>query len=257
MNCPICSYGILAQPTDGSYDTCLACGCEVAKNMQPRPSSEYAEIEWYGPRWEFDLVAKWLGRASVLEIGCGEGFFARCLPISAEYYGVDFNAKARRVAESYFRECAPNFQFFDDCSEVTHKVDALCMFHVAEHIPEIKKNLSELILRCRPKMIAISVPNQGRFTIRMGLRESWDYPPHHLYRFSVAGMASLLGSLGYSLYRYESEPLRREELLAVLRKYLGVCKLSSALSNAIRIIPYRWRPRLGQASVFLFKTKSI
>ncbi|MDD2662761.1 MAG: hypothetical protein PHD19_03270 [Dechloromonas sp.] len=224
--------------------------------MTARPAQDYSDVEWYGFRWEFGVVAEHIRGCSgtILEIGCGEGYFARCLPSTANYFGVDFNVKAISAALEHFSTRAGGFYFSTDMPNISEEVQALCMFHVVEHIPRLREKLDDLICTYRPRLIAISVPNPNRLTVMQGVREAWDYPPHHLYRFTHHGVKKLFASLGYMLAHVESEPLGKDELREVLiNRFRWKRKWAKRLSSLEEIFPTCLLPRSGQASLFIFR----
>mgnify|MGYP001765808279 CR=1 FL=1 len=222
--------------------------------MTPRKPSEYATVEWYGHRWEFSRVAERIKNASVLELGCGEGYFARCLPASTKYWGVDFNESAINVASAVVgRE---TIRFSPNLPDLPGAVDWLCMFHVVEHIPSLASELASLLQRYQPKNVAVSVPNEQRLTVSCGCRETWDFPPHHLYRFSKTGVVKLFGNLGYRLVFFGNEPLRKCEVRDALGLGLGWSKsLVDLAEKCVGVLPEIIRPRLGQASLFIFEAQ--
>jgi hypothetical protein len=78
----------------------------------------------------------------------------------------------------------------------------------------------------------LSVPNPERLTLRW-CREEWDYPPHHLTRWTPRAIHNVLRSQGFRIYELHGEPLR------TLRQWHSVwCDL---LWEAWRIIGERLR----------------
>lgn len=258
--CPVCAKGPLMPGSDPTYWRCGHCRTEVACNLNPRPAVEYQSIEWYGHRWEFDLVASAIPHGSrILEIGCGEGHFARALHNKSVFYqGVDFNDKAlRAAAASVHRE---DFDFLPTLDAAHPPSDILCAFHVIEHIPRPSEALHSLLQQHQVRKVFMSVPNPGRATVKASARESWDYPPHHLYRFSEQGLQEMMESLGFEKCSAAFEPLRGEELAAIAQARIPAwlphrTKCIRALERALHRIPATKRPRLGQAMLLSFERR--
>lgn len=135
--------------------------------------------------------------------------------------------------------------------------DTLCAFHVIEHIPEPINFLRALLNKNQINRIFFSVPNPYRATVRMALREKWDYPPHHLYRFSESGLREMMRTLGFKTILVECEPMRNDEFKEIAEHRMPHwmphrAKLIDSLHRWFSKTPQRWRPRLGQAMLMAF-----
>lgn len=255
--CPICESGALHAGPDIQYFQCVNCESEVAKSLTPRPASEYELIEWYGPRWEFDLVAQQIAEGtSIIEIGCGEGFFSKALNHkNIRYQGIDFNLQAIETAKRTAARSGINFYTCQD--DALGSAEVLCAFHVIEHLPSLRQTLVELITKYQVKTIYVSVPNPVRATVRASLREAWDNPPHHLYRFSEKGMRKLFEDLGFERTMLAYEPLRDEEIFTVANAKIPNWlphrrKLLRLIPSLADRIPSHRRPGWGQAMLMGF-----
>ncbi|WP_295583748.1 methyltransferase domain-containing protein [uncultured Lamprocystis sp.] len=253
MNCPICNTGVLTASALPAYLRCTNCLCNIAGDMNPRPPEQYDEVEWYGPRWEFGLAVKRLaGINSIVELGCGEGFFAAAIiRPGLKYIGVDFNTRAIATARQRIPES--NVCFTASLQAVAQPGDALVAFHVLEHIPNLREALLEILRHSNPRIIIISVPSPHRVLVKYSLRESWDQPPHHLYHFTQSGLAILFRSLNYSLTNTEFEPLRNDEVNTLLENKIRIPKYArKVLSSAFSLVPRSMRPKIGQAMMMTF-----
>lgn len=256
--CPVCSTGQLLAGADKQYWRCNHCGTEVARCLTPRPAEEYDLIEWYGHRWEFDLVAAAIPDGSrVLELGCGEGYFCKALlSKSVTYQGVDFNKEAILSAQAKIHKAGTTF--LSRLEDAIAPSDTLCAFHVIEHIAQPQTVLRELIHKHQISKMYISVPSPIRATVRAAVREHWDHPPHHLYRFSERGLREMMERLGFRRTMTAFEPLRCEEVSAIAQARLPswlprrqAC--TQTLTRWLGRIPASQRPRLGQAMLMSFE----
>jgi SAM-dependent methyltransferase len=187
--------------------------------MKAAPPDWYAHIgEYYGWRWEFDcflddidnLVRKH-DPIRVLEIGCGEGkVMERLSSITDEVWGLEFNrvaaqacsAKGLRVIEATIEE-------FSSCYS-GESFDAVAFFQVLEHVedPAAFLRIVRRLLR-QTGRIYLSVPNPDRYQLTI-YREWWDYPPHHLSRFTKDGIQRLLNRAGFDILKTVPRPMDRE-----------------------------------------------
>lgn len=260
-SCLICGGGELRAGPDAQYFKCVECKSEVAKSLTPRPASEYELIEWYGPRWEFNLVAGQIAEGvSIIEIGCGEGFFSKALTQrKIRYQGVDFNSQAIETAKK--TAARSGVDFYTCLDEASSSADVLCAFHVIEHLPSLRQTLTELIDKYEVKAIFASVPNPVRATVRASMREEWDNPPHHLYRFSEKGMRKLFEDLGFERTVFAYEPLRDEEIFAIANAKIPDWlphkrKLLRLIQSLTGKIPPHRRPGWGQAMLMGFRKRA-
>ncbi len=196
----------------GSYLVyhCKHCQTEFALPRLPAPAEWYtAKHEYYGWRWEFDLLLTHLAQdqqlrpndraRTILEIGCGEGILLERLASEGEAWGIETNTAAAVIAASkgmrVYDQDLSNFRArYPDA-----RFDIIVFFQVLEHLPHPWEFLSDLkALLSSPGMIAFSVPNPDRYAVSLE-RERWDYPPHHLTRFSKQGLSLLLERGGFEV----------------------------------------------------------
>ena len=225
MECPACGLRELdfefvekhsveykAESLSYSIFRCLNCGTEFSDPMKPAPPEWYAHTnEFYGWRWEFDEfiadLEKDKERLKILEIGCGEGSALEKLHEKYDVCGLDFNVQAINVAmskgvEVYSMTLDKFIEKFPD-----RRFDAIALFQVIEHIDNPIEFLDVIksILNKDGK-IYISIPNPKRISLFVE-REWWDYPPHHLTRFSEAGIDALMKRAGFDGMMTKSQPV--------------------------------------------------
>jgi SAM-dependent methyltransferase len=84
--------------------------------------------------------------------------------------------------------------------------DVICFFHVLEHVPDPCAFLRAVATKLRPGgKIVFSVPHPERL-ILLAARESADYPPNHLTRFSIQGLRLLAARSGLRVLDLRDHP---------------------------------------------------
>ncbi len=185
-----------------SMRRCESCQTEFALPRRAADGAHYHDFgEFYGWQWEFSKcladLAYLVGRGSLLEVGCGEGLFLERLPEGFSGVGIDLNQPAIEKARA--RGLTAIYGDIEEAHRwpVGSSFDAVAIFHVLEHTERPAQVLHEIGRLLRPGgWLFLSVPNQSRALARV-VREYWDLPPHHLTRFSVAGLKRLLSRCGF------------------------------------------------------------
>ena len=202
-----------------AFDRCRECGLEISSPCRCWPEGSYTEDENYPVRWEFGRFLDDLGPEPrrVLELGAGRGTF---LGLAAgrghQTVGVDFNPNAVVFARGRGLEVIDGG--FDQLRQHLAgrpggTFDAVALFHVIEHLPDPAAVLGGLVEFVRPgALLGISCAGPRRFTRMIGVqqvggRDFWDYPPHHVLRWTPEAMRALLGRLGWEVEATVEEPL--------------------------------------------------
>lgn len=258
-----------------SMRRCESCQTEFALPRRAADGAHYHDFgEFYGWRWEFSKcladLAYLVGRGSLLEVGCGEGLFLERLPEGFSGVGIDLNQPAIEKARA--RGLTAIYGDIEEAHRwpVGSSFDAVAIFHVLEHTERPAQVLHEIGRLLRPGgWLFLSVPNQSRALARV-VREYWDLPPHHLTRFSVAGLKRLLSRCGFEAATSETQPLDITVLqVASLTADAGLATQgvnSSALPRGQRIfrklipivrsIPRAWRAcRAGGGNALYVKAR--
>jgi 2-polyprenyl-3-methyl-5-hydroxy-6-metoxy-1,4-benzoquinol methylase len=207
----------IGSPTVAFY-RCDGCRVEVSSPCRCWPDGAYPEDEHYPARWEFGRFLADLGPKPlrVLELGAGRGtFLGLAADRGHDVVGLDFNPAAVVVARSKGLEVIHGG--FGQLREhlagrPDEKFDAVAMFHVIEHLPDPAKVLAGLAEFVRPgAKLGVSCPGPRRFTRRIdvqqvGGRDYWDYPPHHVLRWTPEGLRAGLGRVGWEVEEVDEEP---------------------------------------------------
>jgi 2-polyprenyl-3-methyl-5-hydroxy-6-metoxy-1,4-benzoquinol methylase len=233
MICPACGSERHECPLIEQHDTayrdtllqyaireCEDCRSQFADPMSPAPPTWYADQgEYYEWRWEFSLfqqsLARWQAQVPgcrLLEIGCGEGILLdRLQSNGVKITGLEMNESAAHLAK---KKGLPVHglsldQFY---TEYPHsRYDAIAFFQVLEHQSDPLSFLQTVSRVLRPHgTIYLSVPNPDRYQLLVE-RESWDYPPHHLMRFSKQGLTTLLNRAGFRIRQMIDRPYAAED----------------------------------------------
>jgi SAM-dependent methyltransferase len=198
---------------------CEACGLGVISPGRCWPEGEYTEDENYPVRWEFGRFLDDLGPAPlrVLELGAGRGtFLAMAVRRGHQAVGVDFTPTAVAFARSRGLEVIGGG--LDQlrrhlADQPGAPFDAVAMFHVIEHLPDpavVLAGLAEFV--CPGARLGISCPGPRRFTRLIGVqqvggRDFWDYPPHHVLRWTPEALRTVLARVGWEVEVVAEEPL--------------------------------------------------
>lgn len=151
-------------------------------------------------KWKLSLV-KYHTKSSksVLDYGCGTGEFLKLSMLKGwEIEGVEPSLNARRQASGII---AKNISSSLDDIPETKTFDAITLWHVLEHVPDLDTTLQKLKNRLSHNgTIFIAVPNHTSWDGK-NYKQSWaGYDvPRHLWHFSKKNMKMLLEKNGLVL----------------------------------------------------------
>lgn len=203
-------------PDEVRFDRCVACGLEMAVPPSVWSSDAYPRDQSYPVRWEFLRCLDDLGSEplDVLELGCGTGHFLAMAAASGHrVVGIDFSDTA--VADAERRGLRAFCGGFDELAGHVGgdaRFDAVVLFQVIEHLANPDELFSALAAWTRPgARLFLSCPGPRRFTrlIReqqAGSRDFWDYPPHHVLRWTLPALRAVVGRHGWRVVTALEEP---------------------------------------------------
>jgi 2-polyprenyl-3-methyl-5-hydroxy-6-metoxy-1,4-benzoquinol methylase len=148
------------------------------------------------------LVLKHTKKAtgSLLDIGCGTGAFLNTMQQKQwTIKGLEPDADTRERAKSrYGISPSPSHELY---AEKNQSYDAVTMWHVLEHVHELKQYFGKLheVLSANGKLF-IAVPNYTSFDASYygAFWAAYDVP-RHLYHFSPKSMEQLAKQFGFNL----------------------------------------------------------
>lgn len=165
-----------------------------------------SDLSYSETKWDFDVALDDAqGLHSVLEIGCGPGYFLdRVSRVTDDVMGVEYNAKALDTARR------KGYSVLDSLSVPDRSkgsFDAAFSFHVLEHVRDPLDFLRNAAAWVKPGgLVGISLPNRAG-PIRFIEPCVQDMPPHHATRWQGKTLEFLAERLGWSVHRMEFEPL--------------------------------------------------
>jgi 2-polyprenyl-3-methyl-5-hydroxy-6-metoxy-1,4-benzoquinol methylase len=136
----------------------------------------------------------------VLDVGCGNGNFLAALQNRGwDTHGTDISEAACTIARS--KSVTVHQGDLTGANFPTGFFDAVTLWHVIEHLPEPKRELTEIrrIIK-EDGILVIETPNSNSLTFRI-CRESW-YSldvPRHLQHFTPETLEELLREVGFKL----------------------------------------------------------
>lgn len=146
------------------------------------------------------------GGQSVLEVGCGAGAFAACLPAAATYRGLEFNQAAVARARAKGLDVT---QCSMDVEAASHPgaYDVVCHFQVLEHVPDVAGFMRDCVKALRPGgLMVVTVPAEDSF-LRLSGAAWLNMPPHHVTRWTDLALQNLFASLGLQAPALWHEPV--------------------------------------------------
>ncbi len=173
-------------------------------------SSGYEEQQSFSPRFSAfarelaaDLIDRYqLKRKKILEIGCGKGDFLAllCELGGNEGIGIDPACDPGRIGWS----AKGSLKFIQDYYSEEYaslEADLVCCRHTLEHIPGTREFLS-MVRRAvgnrRNTTVFFEVPDVGRVLREIAF---WDIYYEHTSYFTLASLARLFESCGFSVLR--------------------------------------------------------
>jgi SAM-dependent methyltransferase len=187
------------------------------------------------------FLRRYVRTGRLLEVGSAVGYFLAAAKRGGfAVVGIEPAAELARTAGERFGVDV-RAGFVEDAELEPASVDAVCAWHVLEHIPDPLAVLRELHTVLKPGgILALEVPNAGSVEAeRLGAAwPHWD-PAHHVGHYTPVALRTLIERAGYEVLHVETLsgvayfPPRRAMRPTVLAE-------SAALGIRLRATP--WRP---------------
>lgn len=178
-----------------------------------------------------------LASGSILDVGCGAGFFLRALDArNWERFGVETGEAAARTAQ---RAVGSGHVFAGTLAQSAwagSKFDVVTFWSALEHTNEPRANLREAKRIIKPGgSLIVQVPNAASYQARLfgGKWFALD-APRHRYHFTLSLLDRLLSEIGFEVYRvtYFSKAHNSHALRQSLKAKL-LTNDSSAISHSL------------------------
>ncbi len=175
-------------------------------------------------------------KGNILDIGAGTGDFLKAAQKSGwKIHGIEPNEKARKVAEN------KNISLNKDTKKFHEgQFEVITLWHVLEHIPDLKNQIAELErLLKKDGVLIIAVPNFKSYDAKY-YKEFWAAydVPRHLWHFSKNAIETLFGAADFKLIK--TLPLKFDSYYVSLLSE----KNKSGKSNFLKAFQIGWMSNL-------------
>lgn len=286
IHCPLCNNADL-QPflnvqdhtVSGEYfklEQCVSCGF-VLTNPQPSPdklgdyykSSEYIShsgskkglinqlyhiVRKRAIRSKYSLIKKYTELNSLIDYGCGQGDFLKfCVQNNVNALGYEPDESTRNYAREFNKIPV---QSISEYNSAKHSVDAITMWHVLEHIPDIKEILRKHHSNLKVNgILVIAVPNRNSFDA-LHYKSNWAAydVPRHLWHFTKNDISALAQQTGFQLI--EDHPMIYDSFYVSMlsEKYKKGKLIAGITIGLISNIKSNLNPSLGHSSrIYILK----
>lgn len=138
-------------------------------------------------------------KGKLLDIGAGTGdFLVMAQRNGWDIIGLEPSPKAKGIAQ------AKGVNFLESLSQMPdYSADAITMWHVLEHVPDVEAQITELKRILKPDgVLIVAVPNFKSFDAQHYGKYWAAYDvPRHLWHFSKTAIKSLFGKQGMELVK--------------------------------------------------------
>jgi len=195
------------------YNICDNCGCHYQNPIQ---KVDYDDSYWIsaidpdGNKREFinerdDKIKNWYGNSikfvnsfnniSVLDLGCGLGFFLSALNSNIKKYGIEYSSFAIKYIKSNFPEILTlNSQNIEDTKKFDTKFDIIMCYHVIEHLQEPQKLINTIKNNLKKDgYLIIGTPLIDTFISNFFGKNYRLYSKSHINLFNLKSLNMLLG----------------------------------------------------------------
>ncbi len=186
-------------------------------------------------RGKLKLINKLNTEKSILDYGCGTGFFLDyCKKNNWKVTGIEPDENARKLATDNVGE---NIYPTLNTKEHPKKYDIITLWHVLEHVHNLTELLDDLksILK-KDGYLIIAVPNSASLDANI-YKENWAAydVPRHLYHFNQLTFNELIKYQGYKLV--DTHPMKLDAYYVSMLSE----KQQNAKNNHLKAIINGWK----------------
>jgi 2-polyprenyl-3-methyl-5-hydroxy-6-metoxy-1,4-benzoquinol methylase len=189
-------------------------------------------------RWKYNLLRKYSTGTNLLDYGCGTGDFLKyCSKRGMATNGVEPSAPARIAANANLKSEA----IFEDVGGYLSRADVITLWHVLEHLPDLKESLLKLKSKlAKNGIILLAVPNPNSWESKHYANFWAGYDtPRHLWHFPQKSMRLLLRDSGLELIDVKPMKLDAFYISLLSEKYknnghLGLTGMITAFTNGLK-----------------------
>jgi 2-polyprenyl-3-methyl-5-hydroxy-6-metoxy-1,4-benzoquinol methylase len=189
-------------------------------------------------KWKYNLLRKYSPGSSLLDYGCGTGDFLNyCSQKGMVTNGVEPSASARIAANSNLKSEV----VFKDLAGYSSQADVITLWHVLEHLPDLKESLTKLKSKLATNgVIFLAVPNPNSWESKHYANFWAGYDtPRHLWHFPQKSMRLLLRDSSLKLIDIKPMKLDAFYISLLSEKYknnghLGLTGMITAFTNGLK-----------------------
>ena len=213
----------------------------------------YQWVKHYTLRKKMNLVEQYVSQGKLLDIGAGTGDFVRTAKKKGWYAtGVEPEAKARdRAGEK-------GIFLYENQNKVTEKYDAITLWHVLEHIPQLEEQILFMKNHLENEgVLIIAVPNyRSKDALHYGFYWAAYDVPRHLWHFSQESIRLLFEEKGFELIGIKPMPFDAFYVSLLSEKYKsGKMNFLKGFYHGLRSNLYALRTGEYSSLIYILKVK--